>query len=82
MNPTSPIPLPDPPSATWQQAHARLASVSRLRHDDDPEVLALRREMRRLYAESIVSRVLAESPPFTPEQQDRIRAILNGGGVA
>ena len=92
MTRTSPIPFsdppapvtlssPTPPSTSWQQSRARLASLSRLRPEGDPEVLALRREMQRLYAESVVSKVLAESPPFTPEQQDRIRAILSGGGV-
>lgn len=83
MTQTSLIPLPDPPSASSQQARARLEVLYRRRRgDDDPDVLSLRREFRLLYAKEVMPQVLAESPPFTPEQQDRIRMILNGGGVA
>jgi hypothetical protein len=61
---------------------ARVASLSRSRTPDDPELVAARRNLAALAIEDYVLKVVAEAPPLTAEQRDRIAAILRGGDAA
>jgi hypothetical protein len=66
----------------WQHYRARLATLSRRRAADDPELLAARRNMRaELFAEHL-SRLIGDAPELTDEQRGRIAAILRGSGLS
>ena len=68
--------------STWTSERARYASLSRSRPADDPELIEARRNMRALKLEEHVARVVAEAPPLTDEQRERIAALLRAGGGA
>jgi hypothetical protein len=64
---------------SWTRERAKVASLSRSRTADDPELVDARRNMRALRLEDHVTRVLAEAPPLTDEQLGRIAALLRAG---
>jgi len=67
---------------SWTQERARVASLSRSRKSDDPELIEARRNMRAERLAEHVARVVAEAPPLTDEQRERIAALLRAGGAA
>lgn len=69
------------PMSTWTSERARVASLSRSRKPNDPELVDARRNLRALRLEEHVTRVVAEAPPFTDEQRERIAALLRAGGA-
>lgn len=58
---------------------AKLANLSRGRQPDDPEIIEARRNLRAEMLADHVANVVAQAPPLTAEQRDRIAAILRGG---
>lgn len=58
---------------------ARVASLSRSRQSDDPDLQRARRDLRAAAAASYIERVLAEAPPLTDEQRRRLAGLLSGG---
>ena len=69
--------------STWTHERARVASLSRDRQPDDPELLEARRNMRAARLEAHIQKIIAQAPPLTNEQCERIAALLiDGGGVA
>lgn len=73
--------------SNWTVERARLASLTRSRASDDPELLNARRNMRAARLEDYISKTLDDSPPFTDEQLDRLALLLrastpNGGAAA
>lgn len=66
---------------SWTHERARIASLSRSRTPDDPELLEARRTLRAMRLEDHVREVVAQAPPLTPEQRDKIAALLRGGGA-
>lgn len=58
----------------------RVAALSRSRQPDDPELVEARRDLAVLSLEEHIRRVVAEAPPLTDEQRDRIAALLRAGG--
>ncbi|MDF3305612.1 hypothetical protein P3H15_11330 [Rhodococcus sp. T2V] len=60
-------------------AHARVAGLSKFRTAEDPELVAAKQDLKALRLEDYVARVVAEAPPLTVEQRDRIAAILQAG---
>lgn len=71
-----------PLSATANRERGRIAALSRSRTSDDPELVSARRNLRAARLEDHVQRVLAEAPPLTDEQRERIAALLRAGGAA
>lgn len=69
-------------SASWTRERAKVASWSRNRPADDPELIEARQNLKALKLEEYVSKVVSEAPPLTTEQADRIAALLRpaGGG--
>lgn len=69
---------------SWTAERARVASLTRSRAADDPDLIEARRRLRAARLEQHVQKVLAEAPPLTPEQRDRIARLLTpaGGGIA
>lgn len=61
---------------------ARVASLSRDRKPDDPELIQARQNLAALTLAQHVERVLAAAPPLTDEQRTRISALLRTGGAA
>ena len=58
---------------------AKVAGLSRDRASDDPELVDARRDLRAAKLEAHVQKVLADAPPLTPEQRDRIATLLQVG---
>lgn len=59
---------------------ARIAALSRSRPDDDPELIEARRNLRAASLAQHVERVIAQLPPLTEAQCQRIAALLTAGG--
>jgi len=67
--------------STWTQERARVAGLSRDRAPDDPELLTARLNLRAERLAAHVAKVVAEAPPLTPAQRDRIAVLLRGGAA-
>lgn len=67
---------------SWTSQRAKVASLSRSRPANDPELVEARQNLKALKLEEYVRRVVDQAPPLTPEQADRIAALLRpaGGG--
>lgn len=57
-------------------ARGSVAALSRSRSADDPELVEARNRLAAANIEDYVSRVVRDAPPLTPEQRDRIAALL------
>jgi len=66
--------------STINYERARIASLTRSRQADDPELVAARQNLKALTLEEHVRRAVAEAPPLTAAQRDRIAALLRSGG--
>ncbi len=69
--------------SSWTKERARVAALTRSRNSDDPALVEARRNLRAIRLEEYVARVIADAPPLTPEQRDRVAALLrtSGGGL-
>ena len=67
---------------SWKTDRAKVASLSRDREPDDPELVAARTRLYAARLEEHVREVLAKAPPFSDEQRARIAALLRTGGAA
>lgn len=67
--------------STWTSERAKLASLSRSRKPDDPDLTEARRNLRALRLEEHVREILAKAPPLTDEQRDRIAGLLRAGAA-
>ncbi len=70
---------PSPTVETWTQARSRLA----LLHRDDapaPAIAEARRDLRAARLADYIERTVAEAPPLTPAQRDRLATLLRSGG--
>lgn len=63
---------------TWQHHRARVASLSRDRTPDDPELADARRDLRATHLADYVAKVVAQAPPLTCEQREIVAGILRG----
>jgi len=57
---------------------ARVASLSRSRSSDDPELVSARTDLAASVIESHVRKIVASAPPLTPAQRDAILAAFAG----
>lgn len=65
---------------SWTEERARVASLSRSREKHDPELQEARQRLRAARLEDHVRKVVAEAPPLTPEQLDRVAVLLRPAG--
>lgn len=72
------MPAIAPPVA---HTRARVASLSRSRTADDPDLIAARRELTATSLEDYIRRVVSAAPPLTPEQRDRLALLLREGAA-
>jgi len=68
--------------ASWQSERARVASLSRSRTPTDPDLIAAKRDLRAERLAEHIARVVADAPPLTAEQRDRLALLLRGGDAA
>ena len=68
---------------SWTTERARVASLTRSRNNDDPELVSARQRLKAARVEDYIARVVAEAPALTNEQRDRIASLLSpaGGGA-
>ncbi|QYJ04238.1 hypothetical protein KUV85_00725 [Nocardioides panacisoli] len=64
--------------STIAREHARVASLSRSRKPDDPELIEAKRNLRAARLKAYVRRVVDSAPPLTDDQRDEIASILRG----
>lgn len=67
---------------SWTHERARVATLSRSRTPDDPDLLEARRNLRAERMALYIEQKLAEAPPLTAEQQHRLAALLVTGGAS
>lgn len=70
--------------STWTKDRAKVASLSRVRPQTDPELIEARRNLKAAKLEEYVARVVAQAPPLSDEQAHRIASLLRpyGGDAA
>ena len=61
---------------------ARRACAVRFHGPDSAEAVSASRDLAAAKLERYVAAVVDAAPPLTPEQRDRIAAILRGGDAA
>ncbi|HLM20881.1 MAG TPA: hypothetical protein VK390_05065 [Propionibacteriaceae bacterium] len=61
-------------------ARARHNALKRYRDADDPAIADARRDLRAAKLEDHIRQVVDQAPPLTPEQAERLAALLHGGG--
>jgi hypothetical protein len=71
--------VPGNPSPAVAHRRARLGGIKVRRPDDEAALADARRDLRAELLAEHVKRVVAEFPPLTPAQLDRIAALLRAG---
>ncbi len=66
------------PQNSWQQERARIASLTRSREDQDPDLVTARRNMRYLLTVAKLTKALDADPSFTAEQRGQLTALCVG----
>ncbi len=64
---------------TWEHERAVLARRTRTHGTSHPAVDEARRDFRAARLAEHVAKVVAQAPPLTPAQRDRIAVLLRGG---
>lgn len=67
--------------STWTVHRATVASLSRTRKANDPELVEARRNLKAAKLEEYVARIVATAPPLTDEQAARIASLLGGAAA-
>jgi hypothetical protein len=68
--------------STWTSERARVASLTRSRTPDDPDLIEARRNLRAERLALYITRVVDAAPPLTAAQRDRLALLLRGGDAA
>jgi hypothetical protein len=66
---------------SWTHERARVASLSRSRTTDDPELVDARRNLRAERLADYIKRTVDAAPPLSPEQRSRLALILTAGAA-
>ncbi len=66
----------------WRSTRARIASLSRSRSADDPDLIEARRDLAAERLAEHIERVVAAAPPLSREQRDRLALLLRSGSAA
>ncbi|SJM62811.1 hypothetical protein FM101_07485 [Arthrobacter rhombi] len=64
--------------SSWTKTRSQIAHAKR--RDPNADVTELRRQLKAEHLEDYVARVVAEAPPLTPGQLDRIAGLLRPVG--
>ncbi len=57
----------------------RVAALTRSRSSDDPDLVSARSDLKAAQLADHIHRAVSTAPPLTPEQRDRLSALLRGG---
>lgn len=60
----------------WTHDRARVASLSRSRTPDDPDLVRAREDLRTSRLEEAIKRAVEQAPPLTDEQRSRLSGLL------
>ena len=63
---------------SWTQDRARVASLSRSRTPDDPDLIAARLNLRAERLAVYIRRAVDAAPPLSAETRDRLAVLLRG----
>lgn len=63
-------------SNSWTHERAKIASLSRTRPNDDPDLLAAKQRLKAMRLEEHVRAVVDSFPPMTTAQAERVAALL------
>jgi len=66
---------------SWTAERARVASLTRSRKADDPDLVDARRRLKTERLAEYVAKVVDTAPPLTAAQRDRIVALLRSGAA-
>ncbi len=66
---------------SWKTDRATVAALSRSRAVDDPDLIAARRRLKTERLAEEITRVVAEAPPLTDEQRNRLALLLTRGAA-
>lgn len=61
---------------------AKVASLSRSRAANDPELVAARRELAEANLAAAIERTLSAAPPLTEKQRHHLAGLFAGGASA
>lgn len=61
---------------SWTSDRARVASLTRSRTADDPELIAARQQLKTQRLADYIQRTMDAAPPLTMEQRDRLARLL------
>jgi hypothetical protein len=64
----------------WTHHRARVASLTRSRSDDDPDLVEARRDLKAERLADSIRRAVDSAPPLNLEQRQKLAALLSGGG--
>lgn len=64
---------------SWTQERARVASLSRSRTPDDPELIAARDNLKAERLKVYIAKVVAAAPPLSAANRDKLAMLLRGG---
>jgi hypothetical protein len=67
---------------SWTHERARIASLTRSRKPDDPDLLEARRNLRAERLADHIAKVVDQAPPLSAAQRDRLALLLRGGDAA
>ncbi len=67
---------------SWTVERARVASLTRSRTPDDPDLLDARRNLRAERLADYIRRTVDAAPPLTSSQRDELALLLRGGDAA
>jgi len=63
---------------SWTHERARVASLTRSRPGNDPDLLNARRNLAEARLADYITRTVAAAPPLTEAQRSRLALLLGG----
>jgi len=69
------------PSEVFNQ-RARVAALVRHRHDGDQDIAVARQALAAARLADYIQKVVAEAPPLSNEQREKLALLLRGGDAA
>jgi hypothetical protein len=65
---------------SWTAERARVASLTRSRAADDPDLVSARRNLKAERLAEHIRNTVDSAPPLSREQRQKLAALLSGGG--
>ena len=67
---------------TWTSTRARVASLTRSRPSNDPELVEARQQLAALNIKRYAEKIMAEAPPLSVDQVNAITSALTSRSLA